>query len=89
MEIKAKITKKLSGDLPTKAFADVFIDDAIVIHRVGIVEKENGRFITMPHLQWTNNQGEKHRRDMCHPISSSARNQIQDAVFEAYDKENQ
>lgn len=51
MIIKAEITKRVNGDKPLKAFADVIIDGAVVIHGIGVVEKEAGRYITMPRSQ--------------------------------------
>lgn len=84
MEIKAEI-KRFVKNKPIKAFADVLIDNAFVVHSVGVVEKDGERFISMPRTTWKNKQGEKMSGDVCHPISSSARNAIQDAVFAAYD----
>lgn len=87
MNIKVKIKKLLKGDKPTKAFADVVIDDAIVIHGVGVVENEKGRFMTMPFTTWKNEQGEEITRPICHPISSSARREIESILFAAYEEE--
>ena len=86
MNITAKINKLLDGSKPTKAFATVTIDDSIVIHGIGVIENEKGRYISMPNTRFKNKQGEEIRRDVCHPISYSARNQIKEAVFKAYDE---
>lgn len=87
MKIEAKIRHLVSdASKPTKAFADAVIDEAIVIHGIGIIENEKGRHISMPHSKWTNKDGEEISRDIVHPISSSARNLIQTAVFEAYEE---
>ena len=86
MTLKATIKHLVKdADKPIKAFADVVIDDSVVIHGIGVVENEKGRHISMPHSMWTNKDGEKINRDIAHPISSSARNLMQTAVFEAYD----
>ncbi len=85
MKIKAEIKQLLDGSKNTKAFADVVIDDAFVIHGVGIVEKDGKRFVSMPSKTWTNKEGEDRRRDICHPIKSEMRIAIQNAVFAAYD----
>lgn len=85
MVIKAIIKKKLDGNKPIKAYADVSIDDSIVIHGVAVVESEKGRYISMPFAKWTNKDGEEKTRDIVHPITSSARKQIESAVFAAYD----
>lgn len=85
MNIKVEIKKVIDDELPTKAFADVVIDDSVVIHGVRLIEKNGGRYIAMPTASWTNIQGEKITRDVVHPISSSARKTIVDAAFGAYD----
>ena len=89
MIIKAGITKRVNGDKPLKAFADVIIDGAVVIHGIGVVEKEAGRYITMPRSQWKNKDGENRQRDICHPISTAARSMIEEAVFVAYDSKDE
>lgn len=86
MYSKAEIKKLLSGDKPTKAIADIVINDAIVIHGVGVVESEKGRFMTMPSVRRRNKQGVSFMRNVCHPISSSARYQMAEELFRAYDE---
>lgn len=87
MEIRAEIKHIIkNSDKATKAFADVVIDDSIVIHSVGVVEKDTGRYITMPRSKWTNKQGEVISRDITHPITTACRELIQSAVLAAYDK---
>ena len=85
MQIRAEIKQVLDGTKPTKAFADVVIDNSVVIHGVRMVEKDGSRYILMPYEKWTDKNGEEKRRDVAHPISSSARKQVQDAVIGAYD----
>lgn len=86
MKLEAKIQKLIKTDRPIKAFADVVIDDSVVIHDVGVCENEKGRFITMPRKKWTIKDGVEQRTDVCHPISSSARKEIEEVVFSAYDE---
>ena len=85
MNIKAEIKKIIDNELPVKAIADVVIDDSVVIHGVKLIEKNNGRFLAMPATSRVNIQGETIIRDTVHPISSSARKEISDAVFGAYE----
>ena len=73
MNIKVEIKKILKGDKPTKAYANIVIDDAVVIHGVGVVENEKGRYMSMPMTSWKTAKGEAVTRPVCHPISSSAR----------------
>ena len=86
MEIRAEIKQVFDGTKPTKAIADVIIDNSVVIHGVRLIEKDDGRFISMPYDKWTDKNGEEKRRDIAHPISSTARRQIQDAVSAAFDQ---
>lgn len=86
MKITAQITQLLDGSKNTKAFADVVLDDAFVIHGVGVVIKDNKRFVSMPKKEWKNKDGEDRRRDICHPIVSENRLAIQEAVFAAYEQ---
>ena len=72
MIIKAEITKRVNGDKPLKAFADVIIDGAVVIHGIGVVEKEAGRYITMPRSQWKNKEGEPFPCELLKTILSSS-----------------
>jgi len=85
MNLRAEIKKVIDNELPTKAIADVVIDDSVVIHGVKLIETDNGRFVAMPATSWTNIQGEVITRDSVHPISSSARKAITDAAFGAFD----
>ena len=71
MNIKVEIKKILKGDKPTKAYANIVIDDAVVIHGVGVVENEKGRHMSMPMTSWKTAKGEEVTRPVCHPISSS------------------
>ena len=73
MNIKVEIKKILEGDKPTKAYANIVIDDAVVICGVRIVENENGRHMSMPMTSFTTKQGENVTRTVCRPITSQAR----------------
>ena len=86
MIIKAEIKKRINGDKAIKAIADVVIDNAVVIHGIGVVETERKRYLKMPNSQWKNKDGEEKQKDICHPISAVARKQIEDAVFAEYNR---
>lgn len=87
MNIKVKIKKILKSDKPTKAYANIVIDDAVVIHGVGVVENEKGRYMSMPMTSWKTAKDEEVTRPICHPISSSARKELEGALFSAYEQE--
>lgn len=86
MQIKAEIKQLLDGSKNTKAYADVVLDGVFVIHNVGVVVRDDKRFISMPNKGWKNKDGEERRRDVCHPISNEIRIQMQKAVFAAHDE---
>lgn len=88
MNLKVKIKTILAGENPVKAFASVVIDDAVVIHDIAVIETEKGRHISMPRSLWKNKDGEERQKDICHPISSSARKELEEAVLQAYDEKN-
>ncbi len=85
MNIKAKITKVHSGEKPLKATAKIMIDDSLVIYGFGVIVTEKEKYVLMPSNQWTNKAGEEIRLDVCHPLSSSVSEEIEKAVFTAYD----
>lgn len=87
MNIKVEIKKILGTDKPVKAYANIVIDDAVVIHGVSVVENEKGRYMSMPMHTWKTKQGEDVTRTVCHPISSSARKELEEALFSAYEQE--
>ena len=87
MEIKVEIEKTLDSSDPKKpvAFADVFIGNTVVIHDVRLYLKDGKCSTQMPSKQWTDKNGEKRWRDIAHPVSASARNEINIAAGKAYD----
>lgn len=84
MVIKATI-KKMFNNKPLKAFVDVEIDSSVVIHSVAVMKSEKGLFVTMPYTKWKNKDGEEKQHDVVHPITASARKQIEEAVLSAYE----
>ena len=70
MNIKVEIKKILKGDKPTKAYANIVIDDAVVIHGVGVVENEKGRYMSMPMTSWKTAKGEEVTRPVFNTVCS-------------------
>ena len=68
-------------DSTLKAFASITLDDAVCITGIRIVEGKLGLFVSMP--QSKDNEGEDH--DVAFPITKEAREEIQDAVLDAYE----
>ena len=86
MNIKIEIKKIMKTDKPVKAYANIVIDDAVVIHGVAVVESEKGRYMSMPMTSWKTAKGEEVTIPVCHPISSSARKELEEALFSAYEQ---
>lgn len=59
------------------AIASIVIDDSLVIHDLRVVNGDKGLFVAMPSRKLPNGDF----RDICHPITSDAREQIQAAVL--------
>ena len=62
------------------AIASVVIDDQLVVHDLRVVNGDKGLFVAMPSRKLPNGEF----RDICHPINTTARNVIQDAVLEQF-----
>lgn len=82
MKITAKITR--TDVSPTiKALADVTIDDAFAVHDLKLIQGKNGLFLSMPDKTWNSN-GETKHRDIFHPVTAEAREEVINAVKSAY-----
>lgn len=82
MNITDVRVRKVNLEGKMKAIVSITIDDAFVIHDVKVVDGQNGLFVAMP----SRKTPEGDFRDIAHPITSSAREVIQSAVLEAYEK---
>jgi len=86
MKIDVKICKTIENAKALKAVASITFDDAFAVHNVKVIETVKGRFIAMPSEVFKDNEGNEIHRDICHPISSSARKELEDAVLCAYEE---
>lgn len=84
MDITAKINKTFGGEGKLRAIASITIDDSFAIHGIKIIESSKGTFVSMP----SEKVGEEYR-DICHPTTPDAREQINEAVMGAYDNQIQ
>jgi stage V sporulation protein G len=65
------------------AIASIVLDDSFVIHDLRVVNGDKGLFVAMPSRKLPNGDF----RDICHPINTQARNEIQRAVLEQFQSE--
>lgn len=76
-----KITK-VENSTRVKGIASITIDDSFVVHDIKIIDTQNGLFVAMPSRRTT--AGEF--KDIVHPINSEARELIQKAILNEYEK---
>lgn len=75
-----RVRKVTGTEGKLKATCSVVIDGAFVIHDLRIVEGAHGLFVAMPRQK--NTKGEY--KDMAHPITAEAREQLQQSVLAAF-----
>lgn len=63
------------------AFASIVIDDCFAIHSLKILKSEKGLFVAMPSAKLKDTF-----KDICHPITSEAREMIEKAVIDKYNE---
>ena len=66
-----------------KAYVSITFDNSFVVRDVKIINGPSGLFVAMPSKKRKDGQF----RDICHPLNSETRKEIEDAIFEAYEKE--
>jgi stage V sporulation protein G len=76
MEI-TKVTLRPVAMNKVCAIASIVIDDCFVIHDLRVVNGDKGLFVAMPSRRLPSGDF----RDICHPINTDARNDIQEAVL--------
>lgn len=77
------VVKKKNEDSRMKGIATIVLDDQFAVHDIRIIEGDNGLFTAMPSRK-TATGG---YRDVAHPINPEARNMIEKAILDAYNKE--
>ena len=80
--VKVKKIEKENSRM--KGIAFVLLDDMIAIHDIRIISGENGLFVAMPSRKTATGD----YRDIVHPISQEARDIIEGAILEEYNKQD-
>ena len=78
--VKVKKIEKENSRM--KGIAEILIDDMIAIHDIRIILGDNGLFVAMPSRKTPTGD----YRDIVHPISQEARDIIENAIVEEYNK---
>ncbi len=66
-----------------KAYVTITIEASFVVRDLKVIQGPQGLFIAMPSKKRKDGQF----RDIAHPLNQETRQQIEDLVFEAYEKE--
>jgi len=86
MQISVKIRKVFNDAGAMKAVASITFDDEYAIHGVKLIETAKGRFAAMPNGVRKDKDGNEISHDIFHPVSSSARKALEEALFAAYEE---
>ena len=83
MKITSVTVKKIDKENSRmKGIAEILLDDMIAIHDIRIISGDNGLFVAMPSRKTPTGD----YRDIVHPISQEARDIIEKAIVEEYNK---
>ena len=82
MEITDIRVRKINKDGKMKAVVSVTFDNEFVVHDIKVIEGQAGLFIAMPSRKTPDGEF----KDIAHPINTEAREKIQTAILEAYEK---
>ena len=77
-----KVKKIEQENSRMKGIAEILLDDMIAIHDIRIISGDNGLFVAMPSRKTPTGD----YRDIVHPISQEARDIIEKAIVEEYNK---
>lgn len=84
-DISAKMDRFVDQeDSSVKAIASVNIGGAFAVHGIKVIDSVKGIFVSMPSNSYKKD-GKVEYSDICHPITSEARNELIDKVVEAYE----
>ncbi len=84
VDLKVQRLHRLNTQSPVKAFADISINDVIVIKGLSVIDGKNGLFVSMPRKQGK----DKKWYDTIHCLSREVRNRVTEYVLEAYEQDN-
>lgn len=68
-----------------KAYVSITIENVFVVRDLKIIQGPSGLFVAMPSKKRKDGQ----YRDIAHPLNQETRSLIEDAIFEAYERQLQ
>ena len=66
-----------------KAYVSITFDNSFVVRDLKVIQGTNGLFVAMP----SKNRKDGQFRDIAHPLNQETREMIENAVFDAFEKE--
>ena len=82
MNITDVKVKRVNTEGKMRAIASVTFDNSFVVRDIRVIEGQNGLFIAMPSRKTPDGEF----RDIAHPITPEAREQIQSAILREYEQ---
>lgn len=82
MQISEVRVRPIYGEGRVRALASITFANAFVVHELRVVDGQKGLFISMPSRRKVSGE----YVDIAHPITSGAREQVEQKVLEAYAK---
>jgi len=83
LEIQVQRMYRFETDRPLKAFADIVVNDALLIKGVRVMDGQKGLFVSMPREQ----AKDKKWYDSVRCLTKEVRDQITETVLSAYKEE--
>jgi stage V sporulation protein G len=80
MEVTDVRLRRVNTDGRMRAIASITLDNEFVVHDIRVIDGNNGLFVAMPSKRTPDGEF----RDIAHPINSTTRGKIQDAVLAEY-----
>ena len=80
LEIQVQRMYRFESDRPLKAFADIIVNDAILIKGIKVLDGKNGLFVSMPQEQ----AKDKKWYDSVRCLTQDVREQITEVVLSVY-----
>ncbi len=82
LNIQVKRIHRFNNDKPLKGYADIVVNDVLMIKGVRIIEGREGVFVAMPQSQAKDQKW----YDTVYPVTKEARFSLQDQVIEEFNR---
>ncbi len=80
LNLKVERLYRFDGDGAMKAFADIVINDAVLIKGIRVLEGKKGVFVSMPKMQGK----DKKWYETVKPLNDEVKNEISEVVLAAF-----